>query len=42
MLYQSDPFVEVTALVRPILEYADIVWDLYQQYLIDNIEMVQR
>ena len=33
-----------STLVRPILEYATIVWDPYQQYLINNtvyIEMVQ-
>ena len=29
-------------LVRPILEYASIVWDPHQQYLINDIEMVQR
>ena len=43
-LYQCEPFVKVAAyntLVRPILEYANIVWDPHQQYLIDNIEMVQ-
>jgi len=28
-------------LVRTILEYADIIWDPYQKYLIDNIEKVQ-
>ena len=44
-LYQCEPSVKVAAyntLVRPILEYANIVWDPHQQYLIDNIEMVQR
>ena len=44
-LYQCEPPVKVAAyntLVRPILEYANIVWDPHQQYLIDNIEMVQR
>ena len=29
-------------LVRPLLEYASAVWDPYQQYLINNIEMIQR
>jgi len=28
-------------LVRPILEYAAIIWDPYQQYLINDIEKVQ-
>ena len=28
--------------MRPILEYASVIWDSYQQYLIDNIEMVQQ
>ena len=44
-LYQCEPSVKVTAyntLVRPILEYANIAWDPHQQYLIDDIEMVQR
>ena len=44
-LYQCEPTVKATAyttLVRPILEYANVVWDPHQQYLIDNIEMVQR
>ena len=44
-LYQCEPSVNVAAyitLVRPILEYASIVWDPHQQYLIDNIEMVQQ
>ena len=31
-----------STLVCPILEYATVVWDRYQQYLINNIEMVQR
>ena len=30
-----------TTLARPILEYANVVWDPHQQYLIDSIEMVQ-
>ena len=37
-LYQCEPSVKVAAyitLVRPILEYANIVWDPHQQYLID-------
>ena len=29
-------------LVRPIMEYAASVWDPHQQYLIDNIEKIQR
>ena len=29
-------------LVRPILEYANVVWDPHQQYLINDIEMIQR
>ena len=40
-LYQCEPTVKATAyttLVRPILEYANVVWDPHQQYLIDNIE----
>ena len=44
-LYQCEPSVKVTTyttLVRPILEYANVVWDPHQQYLINNIEMVQR
>ena len=27
--------------MRPVLKYANIVWEPHQQYLIDNIEMVQ-
>ena len=44
-LYQSDPEVKATAystLVRPTLEYVTVVWDPHQQYLINNIEMVQQ
>ena len=46
-LYQCtcDAKVKATAystLVRPTLEYATAVWDPYQQYLINSIEMVQR
>ena len=43
-LLHAYPSVKVTAyntLVRPVLEYANIAWDLHQQYSIDNIEMVQ-
>ena len=29
-------------LVRPCLEYASSVWDLYQLYLIYDIEKIQR
>ena len=44
-LYKCEPSVKATAytaLVRPILEYANVVWDPHQQYLIDDIETVQR
>ena len=45
-LYKCEPSASVkaiayTTLVRLILEYANVVWDPHQQYLIDNIEMVQ-
>ena len=43
-LYQCDPEVKPTAystLVRPSLEYATVVWDPHQQYLVNSIEMVQ-
>ena len=30
-----------TTFVRPIMEYANAVWDPHQHYLIGNIEMVQ-
>ena len=45
MLHQRASSVKETVyitLVRPILEYASAVWDPYQQYLIHNIEMIQR
>ena len=45
ILHQCTSSVKKTAyitLVRPILEYASTVWDPYQQYLINNIEMIQR
>ena len=45
ILPQCTSSVKETAyitLVRPILEYANVVWDPHQQYLINNIEMVQR
>ena len=29
-------------LIRPILEYAAVVWDSHQQYLIDEIEQWRR
>ena len=44
-LYHCEPSVKVTAyttLVRPTLEYANVIWGPHQQYLINNIEMVQR
>lgn len=31
-----------TALVRPGLEYASVVWSPYQKYLVDKIERIQR
>ncbi|KAK3104735.1 hypothetical protein FSP39_008956 [Pinctada imbricata] len=31
-----------TVLVRPVLEYASVVWDPYQQHLIQQLESVQR
>ena len=43
-LYQCDPSVKVSAyntLVRPVLKYANIIWNPHKQYLVDNIEMVQ-
>ena len=42
ILYQCTSSVKETTyitLVRPILEY---VWDLHQQYLMNNIEMIQQ
>ena len=43
--YKCTKEVKETAyftLVRPVLEYAAIIWDPYQQYLVDNIEKIQR
>ena len=44
-LHKCTKEVKETAyftLVRPILEYTAIIWDPYQQYLIDSIEKIQR
>ena len=41
-MYTSSVKEAYITLVRPILEYASAVWDPYQQYLIDNMEMIQR
>ena len=44
-LYKCNKEVKETAyftLVRPVLEYVAIIWDPYQQYLIDDIENIQR
>ena len=44
-LHKCTKEVKETAyftLVRPVLEYAAIIWDPYQQYLIDDIEKIQR
>ena len=38
---KETTYLHIT-LVRPTLEYASAVWDPYQQYLINNIEMIQR
>ena len=32
----------LATLVRLIVEYANVVWDPYQKYLIDNTEMIQQ
>ena len=40
-LYKCDTKVKATAyttLIRPTLEYATVIWDPYQQYLVNNIE----
>ena len=45
ILPQCTSSVKETAyitLVRPILKYANVAWDPHQQYLINNIEMLQR
>ena len=44
-LYKCTKEVKETVyftLVRPVLEHATIIWDTYQQYLIDDIEKIQR
>ena len=44
-LYKCTKEVKETAyfiLVRPVLEYAAVIWDSYQQYLINDIEKIQR
>ena len=41
-MYTSSVKEAYITLVRPILEYASAVWDPYQQYLINNMEMIQR
>jgi len=43
-LYKCNGNVKEAAyntLVRPLLEYASITWDPYQQYLIESIERIQ-
>ena len=43
-LYQCDAKLKATVystLVWPTLKYATVVWDPYQQYLLNSIEMVQ-
>ena len=43
-LYKCTKEIKETAyftLVRPVLEYAAIIWNPYQQHLIDDIEMIQ-
>ena len=44
-LFKCTKEVKETAyftLVRPVLEYTAIIWDPYQQYLIDDIEKIQK
>jgi len=43
ILYKCTREVKTTAyftLVKPLLEYAAMVWDPYQQFLFDKIEMI--
>lgn len=43
-LRNAPPATKLTAyktLIRPALEYADIIWDPYQKYLVKKIERIQ-
>lgn len=43
-LRNAPPAMKLTAyksLIRPALEYADIIWDPYQKYLVKKIERIQ-